>query len=198
MSSVTVRETAVTTFGGSHVSQPWPLVPLRDVCEVRTGVRNPEDRPDEPFQFVDISAVDNERKRIIQPQRLIGRNAPSRARNVIRTSDVLVSTTRPNLNAVAMVPPELDDQICSTGFCVLRAGPRILCNYLFAFVRSNAFVEPLATLVQGALYPAVNDKQVLASQIPLPPLSEQERIAGRLTEQLAAVERARAAATSRA
>ncbi|MFN7430990.1 MAG: restriction endonuclease subunit S, partial [bacterium] len=33
--------------------------------------------------------------------------------------------------------------------------------------------------------------------IPLPPLAEQERIAGRLTEQLAAVERARGAAQSR-
>lgn len=175
----------------------WPLVPLKEVCIPRTGVRNPADRPDEKFRYVDISAVDNERKRISDPQTLLGRDAPSRARNIIRTRDVVVATTRPNLNAVALVPDDLDDQICSTGFCVLRAGPRIVPEYLFAFVRSPAFVDPLTELVKGALYPAVNDGQVLALSIPLPPLAEQERIAGRLTEQLAAAERARGAAQSR-
>ena len=100
-----------------------------------------------------------------------------------------MATTRPNLNAVALIPADLDNQICSTGFCVLRAGPRILPEYLFAFVRSGAFIDPLTELVKGALYPAVNDAQVLALEIPLPPLAKQERIAARLTEQLAAVER---------
>jgi len=178
-------------------SKAWPLVPLRDLCIPRTGVRNPGDRPDDTFRYVDISAVDNDRKRITAPQTLLGRDAPSRARNVLRARDVVVSTTRPNLNAVALVPEDLDDQICSTGFCVLRAGPRIVPEYLFAFVRSPAFVAPLTELVKGALYPAVNDGQVLALEITLPPLEEQERIAGRLMEQLAAVERARAAAQSR-
>jgi type I restriction enzyme S subunit len=175
----------------------WPPVPLRDLCVPRTGVRNPADRPDEKFGYVDISAVDNERKRISNPQTLLGRDAPSRARNIIRARDVIVATTRPNLNAVALVPEDLDDQVCSTGFCVLRTGPRIVPEYLFAFVRSPAFVDPLTELVKGALYPAVNDGQVLALSIPLPPLAEQERIAGRLTEQLATVERARGAAQSR-
>ncbi len=174
-----------------------PLVPLSDLCVPRTGVRDPSSNPDEPFKYVDISAVDNRAKRITAPQTLMGKVAPSRARNVIRAGDVLVATTRPNLNAVAMVPGELDDQICSTGFCVLRAGPRIHPDYLFQFVQSPAFVQPLSDLVKGALYPAVNDSQVLALKIPLPPLAEQERIAGRLTEQLGAVERARAAAAQR-
>lgn len=173
------------------------MVRLSDLCVPRTGVRDPADRPDEPFKYVDISAVDNRAKRITAPQTVMGKAAPSRARNIIRAGDVLVATTRPNLNAVAMVPGELDDQICSTGFCVLRAGPRIHPGYLFQFVQSPAFVQPLSDLVKGALYPAVNDSQVLALEIPLPPLEEQERIAGLLTEQMGAVERARAAAAQR-
>lgn len=48
--------------------------------------------------------------------------------------------------------------------------------------------------MKGALYPAVNDKQVKAQTIPLPPLAEQRRIAAALNEQMAAVERARKAA----
>lgn len=197
MTFVVDEETERSSVTARAASREWPLVPLRDLCEPKPGVRNPAADPDAGFTYVDISAVDNDRKRIVSAQTLKGRDAPSRARNVIRPRDVLVSTTRPNLNAVAMVPPALDDQVCSTGFCVLRAGPRILPEYLFAFVRSPAFVDPLTELVKGALYPAVSDKQVLALEIPLPPLVEQERIAARLTEQLAAVERARAAAQSR-
>ena len=117
---------------------------------------------------------------------------------MIRTGDVIVATTRPNLNAVAMIPPELDGQICSTGFCVLRTEPTVLLpGFLFAFVRHEMFVQSLTDLVRGALYPAVNDKQVKAQRILLPPLHEQERIMTVLDGQMAAVERARGAAESR-
>lgn len=175
----------------------WPLIPLHELCVPRPGVRNPAQNPDDKFQYVDISAVCNLTKRITNPQLLMGKHAPSRARNIIKAGDVIVATTRPNLNAVALVPDELNDQICSTGFCVLRANGRLSSKYLFAFVQSPAFVNPLAEFVKGALYPAVTDSQVLGLEIPLPPLAEQERIAARLTEQLAAVESARAAAQAR-
>jgi type I restriction enzyme S subunit len=174
-----------------------PTVALRDVCISRTGVRNPTQNADEPFRYVDISAVDNIEKRITAAQTLLGKQAPSRARNRILAGDVLVSTTRPNLNAVAMVPDELDDQICSTGFCVLRAGPQLVADYLFQFVQAPAFVESLSDLVKGALYPAVNDSQVLDQRIPLPPPIEQARIAALLKESLSAVDAARRAAEDR-
>lgn len=172
----------------------WRWVKLGEVCEENTGVRNPGAKPDKEFRYVDISSVDSTRKRIVDAKTILGKDAPSRARQVILENDVLVATTRPNLNAVAIVPPELNNQICSTGFCVLRATERIVPAFLFAFVRHESFVKALSDLVKGALYPAVNDKQVKAETIPLPPLPEQKRIAAILNEQMAAVERARKAA----
>lgn len=186
----------VTTTSDEVMSvNDCPLVPLAKACEARPGVRDPRKTPDAPFRYVDISSVDNNAKRITEARTLAGSEAPSRARKVIRANDVIVSTTRPNLNAVALVPDELDDEICSTGFCVLRALEGVLDPaFLFAFVQSPDFVEALSDLVKGALYPAVTDKQVLAQRIPLPPLVEQRRIASRLNEQMAHVARARAAA----
>lgn len=172
----------------------WRWARLGDVCESRTGTRDPSSEPDKPFRYVDISSVDNDAKRIVASRALLGKEAPSRARQVIRTNDVIVSTTRPNLNAVALVPAELDDQVCSTGFCVLRAKSNLEPAYLFAFVQSTAFVQSLSDLVKGALYPAVTDKQVRDQRIPLPPLPEQRRLAALLAEQLAEVDRARRAA----
>lgn len=171
-----------------------PLVALRDVCVRKTGVATPSSTPDAPFQYVDITAVDTAHKRIMGARTLLGRDAPSRARNLIRACDVLVATTRPNLNAVALVPDELDGEVCSTGFCVLRAGPNVHPAYLFLFAQSRSFVAPLSELVSGALYPAVRDSDVLDQRIPLPSLQEQKRIAAELTAALAEVDKARRAA----
>ncbi|HEU5125241.1 MAG TPA: restriction endonuclease subunit S [Verrucomicrobiae bacterium] len=166
---------------------------LGEVCVPTTGTRDPRRTPNQHFHYVDISSVDNRMKRVTEAKRLLGSDAPSRARQVIRAKDVLVATTRPNLNAVALVPEELDGEICSTGFCVLRSNGKVEPEFLFAFVQSDLFVRTLSDLVKGALYPAVTDRQVLAQQIPLPPLAEQRRMAVRLREQLAAVAQARAA-----
>lgn len=175
----------------------YPCVAMDDLCEKYPGIRSPAATPEVPFTYVDITAVDNISKRITESRTLLGKEAPSRARNVIRSGDVIVATTRPNLNAVALVPEELDSQICSTGFCVLRPGPMLLSEYLFLFVQSGGFVDPLADLVKGALYPAVTDYQVRSQRIPLVPFSEQKRIAAGLSAALATVETARRAAEER-
>jgi type I restriction enzyme S subunit len=171
----------------------WRWAKLGEVCERRTGIRDPRLEPDSAFQYVDITSVSNVQKSITEARVILGKDAPSRARQVIRVNDVIVATTRPNLNAVAQVPVELDNQICSTGFCVLRAGPEILSDYLFAFVRHDSFIEALTDLVKGALYPAVNDGQVMAQPLPLPPLAEQQRIVEMLREKMMMVEKTRAA-----
>ena len=65
------------------------------------------------FKYIDIGSVDNETKRIVDPKRLPAESAPSRARQRLRGGDVLVSMTRPNLNAVALVPPEFPSPLGS-------------------------------------------------------------------------------------
>ena len=149
---------------------------IGDVVERSTGTRNPAIKPNVGFIYVDVAGVDNVRKVVVGARPVMGYDAPSRARKVIRTGDVLVSTVRPNLNAVALVPPTLDGQIASTGFCVLRATGRVLPEYLFFFARSRKFIDGLTKLVAGAMYPAVSDGQVLAQALPLPSIDDQREI----------------------
>jgi type I restriction enzyme S subunit len=170
------------------------LRPLTELCSRSIAQTDPKRNPDREFWYVDISAVDNVGKRITSPQRIKGKDASVRARQLIQTHDVLVATTRPNLNAVALVPEEYDGEVCSTGFCVLRAGKELDPEYLFQAVQSRAFIEPLIDLTKGALYPAVTDKQVFVQLIPWIPVVEQRQIAARLKAQLAEVETARQAA----
>lgn len=154
----------------------WRTEPVGAVC-VSTEQRDPREDPAVEFRYVDISGIDRNRKTIAESHTLVGAKAPSRARKVIRKDDVLVSTVRPNLNAVAMVPEELDGEIASTGFCVLRAARGLVePRYLFYRTISADFVRALVSKVRGANYPAVSDRDIRDLEIPVPPLSEQRRI----------------------
>lgn len=136
------------------------------------------DNPEQSFMYIDLSAVDQERKVVTEARELLCADAPSRARQKVRAGDILVSTVRPNLNGVAQVPPELDGATASTGFCVLRADPHSLDQrYLYQWVKSPHFVSDMVHKATGASYPAVSDRIVSESTIPLPPLPEQRRIA---------------------
>lgn len=143
---------------------------------------------DESFSYIDIGSIDRTAKVIREPQRMLGKDAPSRARKKVAAGDTLVSMTRPNLNAVALVPDALDGQIASTGFDVLRPAHGIDPRWLAYLVRTDEFVGAMSELVQGALYPAVRTKDVRGFVAPLAPAPEQIRIADRLDTLLARIQ----------
>ncbi len=153
----------------------WDKQKLGEVC-FETEQRDPGKNPAKEFRYVDISGIDNVSKKINEFRLILGSEAPSRARKEVRRNDVLVSSVRPNLNAVAIVPDHLDDGIASTGFCILRADRKILDPlYLFLYVTSAHFIDIMVSKARGANYPAVSDKDIKDIQIPLPPLHIQRR-----------------------
>jgi len=161
-------------------------------------MRDPRRNPDNPFLYVDISAIDRNLKVITSVPEILGADAPSRARKEIREGDILVSTVRPNLNAVAVVPQHLDGQIASTGFCILRPNKSaIVGKYLFYFTTTPNFVGILSGKVRGAHYPAVSDSDVKEIELPLPTVSEQRRIV-EILDQADALRKKRAEADAKA
>ncbi len=90
--------------------------------------------------------------------------------------------TRPNLNAVALVPPGLDGAIGSTGFHVLRARDAEP-GFLFYAVQSNEFIDAMCLKVQGALYPAVRPRDISSFCIPPSSLAQQRRIVAEIEMQ---------------
>ncbi len=166
----------------------WKLTKISKIA-----VKGQQRKPDagEQFTYVDIGSIDRNQKKIADPQTLNGSQAPSRARKVIEKGDVLVSLTRPNLNAVALVSQEYHNQIASTGFEVVR--PLLVdSRYIFALVRSKQFVNAISGTVQGALYPAAKSADVQNFELPLPSLAEQKVIADKLDALLAQVESTKA------
>lgn len=158
-------------------------VPIGDVVVKATSWNPVRDAANDDITYIDLSAIDNVTKAVSGFQSLAGRDAPSRARQLVRAGDILVSTVRPNLNGVARVPHELDGATASTGFCVLRPrSGKIDPSFLFHWVQSPNFVDDMVRKATGASYPAVSDKIIFQSEIPLPPIEEQKRIAAILDQ----------------
>ncbi|WP_282777169.1 restriction endonuclease subunit S [Phaeodactylibacter xiamenensis] len=173
----------------------WERVELGTLVEKVKKCLPEKETPNTNIKYVDISSIDRISKSVDRHsiQSILGTEAPSRARQVLKPDDILVSTVRPNLNAVAAIPDSLDGSIGSTGFSVLRPlHGKLLSKYLLYFVQSEYFINQLMQRATGASYPAVSDKIVKETQIPLPPLSEQRRLAARLDKADAVRQKSRA------
>lgn len=168
----------------SDLPEGWTRVTLAEVVDPVPNVR-PESEPEREFGYVDISSISNETFEIVGCRRFKGRDAPSRARRPIRQGDVLFSNVRTYLRNVAIVPEELDAQLCSTGFTVLRSNGAIDPRFLFRCLLTDEFIDIVNELQTGTHYPATTDRAVLDQVIVLPPLAEQRRIVGQVESLLA-------------
>lgn len=153
----------------------WQSKTLGEVLQ-KTETINPLQSPNTEFEYIDVSSISNVTFRIKETQRLKGKDAPSRARRLVKANDVLFATVRPTLRRIAIVNKDLDSQICSTGYFVFRPTPEVDHRFIFYFLFSDEFMGQMEKLQKGASYPAVTDAEVRRQKILIPPFQEQQRI----------------------
>lgn len=154
-------------------------IPLDNVCMKKIPTLSLQ--YDGLIDYIDISSVDNAKKRIASMQCTSAKDAPSRAKQLLELGDILVSTVRPNLNAVAMVEQQTDNLLVgSTGYCVIRCNDNVDKRYVFYFCQSPYFIDDMVSQATGASYPAVSSGIVKSSAIPNHPMEMQKQIADRL------------------
>ena len=163
----------------------WEKVRVGDVCE--TNIYNVPANKKGEMIYIDISSIDNIAKKIVTPNTIPIIGAPSRAKQLLKPNDVIISTVRPNLNAIAVNEIISDTPVvASTGFCVLRCQKNLNYRYLFYYCTTNDFVKNLTDLAKGSSYPAVTNSDVFSQTIHLPPLDDQRRIVEQVEKQYAA------------
>ena len=177
----------------SDLPPGWASTTLSEVCSPVSKV-DPRQEADVEFTYIDIGGIDG--LRIAETKRLTSSQAPSRARQLVRAGDTVLSTVRTYLRKTALVPPELDGAVASTGFCVLRPADGVHARYVFHRVTAHDFVSRITPLQTGSSYPAVRDRDVFAQAIELPPLNEQMRIVAAIEEHLSRLDAADASLAS--
>ena len=90
---------------------------------------------------------------------------PDRAHYILEKGDVVVSTVRPNRNAVALI--DRSGIIGSSGLAVLRA-KNIEPEYLFAFCKTDYFIQCLMRKNKASMYPAVSNTDILETALFVP------------------------------
>ena len=175
-------EPIIPVFKKEEIPSHWDLVSIGDICATVDKV-NPKDNPTDGFKYIDISGIDNERFMVAETKAYYGNNAPSRARQLVREGDVVFSTVRTYLKNMARITRELDGEVASTGFCVLRPKEPEYSGYLFYYLQYEPFLNELAKFQRGTSYPAVRDGDIFAQFIPVPSKPEAVRIVAEVEKQ---------------
>ena len=164
----------------SELPEGWAKATLAELC-LPVEKHDPRERPDDRLVYIDIGGIDNQR--IVEAKVINGSEAPSRARQLVRVGDTVLSTVRTYLKKTALVTEELDGATASTGFCVLRPAQGIDRRFVFYRVLADDFVASLTAKQTGSSYPAVRDRDVFRAELAVPPEAEQRRIVAAIEEQ---------------
>ena len=162
-----------------EIPDGWEWTRLRNIV-FSHGQRVPSAK----FSYIDIGSIDNKNQclntseNIIEPQ-----NAPSRARRIVESGDILYSTVRPYLHNMCIVDKQFSyTPIASTGLAVLACHTGVCNRFLFIYLQSPQFdlYANDGDNAKGVAYPAINDEKLYAAFVPVPPFSEQQRIISKI------------------
>lgn len=180
--NVPMKDSGIEWIG--EIPSHWEIKSMKYLCSCNDdSLTNSEDE-NMCINYVDISSVTFE-SGIVNYEEMLFKNAPSRARRVTQYGDIIISTVRTYLKAIAIIP---DDKryIVSTGFAVIRA-KYILNRYLDYFVKSEYFINLVSLYSKGISYPAIDSFDLMNIKIVEPSIDEQEKIADFLDKKCNAI-----------
>jgi len=138
---------------------------------------------DTKIPYIEIGAINTERPEIDYVEMIAVEEAPSRAKYIVRTNDIIVSTTRPSRGAIVKIGKEHNLCIASSGFAVIRNIDNNLdINYLLYILRHKISLLQFEQKCTGGNYPAITQEDLGSIIIPLPPLTKQQEVSCHITE----------------
>jgi type I restriction enzyme S subunit len=167
---------------------PWPTKRLKYCASYNDEVLSESTDELEAIEYVEISDVSLVGG-IERSSPMLFHQAPSRARRRVQSGDILVSTVRTYLKAIAAVRFAPDNLIASTGFCVIRPKDGLDPRYAGWAAKSEGFVGEVVSRSVGVSYPAINASQLVDIRVPFPPLKTQGRIAAFLDKKAAQIDK---------
>ncbi len=168
----------------------WEVRRVKDASYINSEKLWEKYEKDFTIKYIEIENIDNW-KIVKEPEDMLFSSAPSRARRVCQKWDVLISTVRTYLRAVAQIELEEQNLICSTWFAVLRSNQEFLhIDYLFYLVFSTFFIESVCQLSDWVSYPAINEQVLARIKVSIPPKHTQKLILEYLKQETSQIDSA--------
>ncbi len=150
---------------------------LKSISQCNQATLDESTPSDYLFRYVDIGSVDAKRG-ITHYEEMVFGKAPSRARRIVHNGDLIISTVRTYLRAIAKIEED-DNVIVSTGFAVLTP-KNVNSKYLEYCFKSDQFCDEVMRRSIGIAYPAINASVLMDISIPVPDYAVQLEIGERL------------------
>ena len=164
----------------------WDVKRLKRVATWNDDVLPDWTESELELTYVDIGGVDA-RDGVVEKEYLTFGSAPTRARRIVRNGDVIISTVRTYLRAIASIVDPEPNLIVSTGFAVIR--PRdIDARFVSYAVRAPYFVDNVVANSVGVSYPAINANELVLLPVACPTGGEQRAIATFLGRETAKID----------
>ena len=170
------KESGIKWLG--EIPSGWDAKRLKYISTVNDDILPDSTSENKEINYIDIGSVTT--GYIQNHEQMLYGNAPSRAKRIVKHGDILVSTVRTYLKAIAPVPIEYDNYIASTGFAVIRSTVKLDSSFAKYALLSSYFVDLVESRSVGVSYPAINASEIMTFNIALPTLNEQEAIANYL------------------
>lgn len=175
------KESQLNLLG--NIPKHWKIKPLKYFVTYNDETLS--ERTDKEFElrYIDIGNVDKDGN-VDEIVTYKFKDAPSRAKRIVKQGDVIVSTVRTYLKAITQIKGITDNLIVSTGFVVLRTKGVVISDYLNYAIRAYYFIETICANSYGVSYPAINASDLVNLKIAIPDLDEQLDILKFLNKEL--------------
>ncbi len=146
-----------------EIPKGWDVKKLEEISHLNPESWSRTNSPDD-VEYVDLS---NTKWGMIEStQHFIWKDAPSRARRILRSGDTIVGTVRPGNGSYSLIGN--DGLTGSTGFAVLRPVHLRFRELVYLSVTAPNNIEWLAHRADGAAYPAVRPEIVSETKVAIP------------------------------
>lgn len=146
---------------------------LENACNLKDKNFNPKDEVH--YKYIELSNIGKSGD-ITGNTFDLGKELPSRARRLVNTGDVIISSIEGSLESCALVTEQYDKAICSTGFYVINSN-KINSETLLVLFKSELMQNILKQNCSGTILTAINKNEFLNIPIPFIKNTIQQQIA---------------------
>ena len=129
----------------------------------------------EKYRYIELANIGNNGN-ISEPLEDFGENLPTRARRKVKTDDFIMSSIEGSLASCALITPEFDNCLVSTGFYVLNSA-QLNGETLLVLFKCEFFQEYLRKFPSGTILTAISKDELQNILIPEINPATQEQIA---------------------
>lgn len=146
---------------------------LSIACNLKDSNFNPKE--DTFYKYIELSNIGKSGE-VNGCTEELGKDLPSRARRLVNTGDVVISSIEGSLQSCGVINKEYNNAICSTGFYVINS-EKINSETLLVLFKSELMQAIMKQNCSGTILTGMNKDEFMNIPVPIIDYKKQEQIA---------------------